>query len=319
MSSKPLILVFFGTPEFSVASLDLLHHSQHKVAAVVTAPDKPAGRGMQVQKSAVKQFAEDSGIPVLQPKNMKNPDFQNELRSVGADLFIVIAFRMMPEAVWNMPPMGTINLHASYLPAYRGAAPINWAVINGEAYSGVTTFRLKHEIDTGDLLMQKKIPLESAETAGSLHDKLMSVGAELVMETVNGLAEGSLKATVQEWNSSHPKAPKIFKADCVIDFDREGKQIIQKIRGLNPFPTARCEVDSKTWLIYRAHFIPMDHTLLPGTVIADKSKLWIACKDGYIAPEKVKPQGKRQMKIKEVLNGWNWKAEPNKNFPGEEN
>lgn len=315
MSGQALRIVFFGTPDFAVASLRLLHQSRHSIVAVVTAPDKPAGRGMKLQESAVKQYATQRGIPVLQPRNMKKSEFQEELRSFNADLFVVIAFRMMPEAVWNMPPMGTINLHGSYLPAYRGAAPINWAVINGEAYSGVTTFRLKHEIDTGDLLLQKKVPLESGETAGSLHDKLMDIGADLMLETVDLLAADEITPIPQTWDPSYPKAPKIFKSDCQLDFNTTGEKILQKIRGLNPFPAARVEIDSSTWLVYRARFIPMEHNRAPGTVLADKNKLWIACRDGFIAPDKVKPQGKRLMPIKDVLNGWKWKVVPESNFP----
>ncbi|HEY1112185.1 MAG TPA: methionyl-tRNA formyltransferase, partial [Chitinophagaceae bacterium] len=238
MHFTDLRIVFMGTPEFAVASLDALVNAGCTIVGVITAPDKPAGRGMKLQESAVKKYAEEKGLHVLQPEKLRNPKFLEELRDLRADLQIVVAFRMLPEAVWNMPPMGTINVHGSLLPQYRGAAPINWAIINGEKETGVTTFKLKHEIDTGDILLQDRIPIGENDTAGEVHDRMKEVGARLLVRTVQGLADGSLKEVPQlsvvasEADIRH--APKIFTDTCRIDWSQPAANIHNLIRGLSP-------------------------------------------------------------------------------------
>ena len=240
ITSRPRI-IFMGTPEFAVASLDALVSAGHNIVGVITAPDKPSGRGMKLNESAVKQYAKEKGLHILQPEKLKNPQFLEELKSLKADLQVVVAFRMLPEVVWNMPPLGTINLHASLLPQYRGAAPINWAVINGEKETGVTTFKLQHEIDTGNVLMQETILIGENETAGELHNKMKTVGATLLLKTVNGLANGELKEIPQS-SIAKPAdirhAPKIFTETAKIDWTKPVDEIHNLIRGLSPYPAA---------------------------------------------------------------------------------
>ncbi|HNA15971.1 MAG TPA: methionyl-tRNA formyltransferase, partial [Ferruginibacter sp.] len=264
---KSLRIVFMGTPEFAVASLDALVQAECHIVGVITAPDKAAGRGMQLQQSAVKKYAVEKGLHILQPDKLKNPGFLEQLRSLQADLQIVVAFRMLPEAVWNMPPMGSVNLHGSLLPQYRGAAPINWAVINGEKETGVTTFKLKHEIDTGDILLQERFPIGDDETAGEVHDKMKAIGAQLLVRTVAGLAEGTLKKTPQLSTGNLPAgeadrpetlkhAPKIFTETCRIDFSKTVNEVHNLIRGLSPFPGAFTSLDGKTLKIFRTEKQP---------------------------------------------------------------
>ena len=244
-----------GTPHFAVASLDALVKAGCNIVAVITAPDKPAGRGKKLSESAVKQYAVENGIKVLQPEKLKNPEFLEELRSLKADLQVVVAFRMLPEVVWNMPARGTINLHASLLPQYRGAAPINWVLINGEKESGVTTFFLKHEIDTGDILFTEKVTLSGRETAGELHDRLMHKGAGLLVKTVKGVESGRYNEHPQSALAEGVElkhAPKIFKEDCLIDWNQSAESIYNKIRGLSPSPTAYTLLNDKVLKIYRA-------------------------------------------------------------------
>ena len=238
-------IIFMGTPEFAVASLDALVRAGFNVVAVVTGPDKPAGRGMKLQESAVKKYAIEKGLNILQPEKLKNQQFLENLRSLNADIQVVVAFRMLPEVVWNMPPMGTINVHGSLLPQYRGAAPINWAVINGEKETGVTTFKLKHEIDTGDILLQERIPIGENETAGELHDRMKEIGADVLVKTIKGLKDDGLKETPQ--SSIHDSrfavddlrhAPKIFTETCKINFTKTTAEVHNLIRGLSPFPGA---------------------------------------------------------------------------------
>ncbi|RYZ20344.1 MAG: methionyl-tRNA formyltransferase, partial [Chitinophagaceae bacterium] len=243
MNYKDLRIVFMGTPEFAVASLHALVMAGCKVVGVITAPDKPAGRGMKLQESAVKKYATEKGLTILQPDKLKNPQFLEELKSLKADLQIVVAFRMLPELVWNMPPMGTVNVHGSLLPQYRGAAPINWAIINGEKETGVTTFKLKHEIDTGDILLQERIAIGENETAGELHDKMKEVGAKVLVETVKGLAEGSLVehpqlSALESIAFEIKHAPKIFTETCKIDWNKPVADVHNLIRGLSPYPGA---------------------------------------------------------------------------------
>ncbi|MFT3680913.1 MAG: methionyl-tRNA formyltransferase [Ferruginibacter sp.] len=251
---KDLRIIFMGTPEFAVASLDALVKAGCNIVGVITAPDKAAGRGMQLQQSAVKKYAAEHHLHILQPEKLKNPDFLAELQSLNADLQIVVAFRMLPEVVWNMPHMGSVNLHGSLLPQYRGAAPINWAVINGEKETGVTTFKLKHEIDTGDILLQESFPIGENETAGEVHDKMKEIGAQLLVKTVKGLADGSLKESPQLSSlNSQPStlkhAPKIFTETCKIDFTKTTAAVHDLIRGLSPFPGAFTSLNDKTFKI----------------------------------------------------------------------
>ncbi len=291
-----LRVIFFGTPDFAVASLDALVKAGANIVAVVTMPDKPAGRGMQLQASAVKQYAVAHGLLVLQPEKMKAPEFLDVLRSLNADLQIVVAFRMMPEAVWNMPPMGTINVHGSLLPQYRGAAPVNRAIMNGETETGVTTFKLKHEIDTGDILLQQKVPILPEDTAGTLHDKLMIAGAELLVTTVKGLAEGTVhelsQNDIQDADIKH--APKIFKEHTLIDWGRPVNEINNFIRGLSPYPAAYTILNNKTVKIYKAHVFEDPVELTSGTMQTDHSTyLRFAATDGWVYIDDLQLEGRK--------------------------
>lgn len=300
-------IVFMGTPQFAVASLDALITAGCDIVAVVTAPDKPAGRGQKLNESAVKQYAVANGLKVLQPEKLKNPEFLEELRELQADLQVVVAFRMLPEVVWNMPPKGTINLHASLLPQYRGAAPINWALINGEKESGVTTFFLRHEIDTGNILFTEKITLTGHETAGELHDRLMNKGAGLLVKTVKGVESGRYNEHPQSAlmpGTELRHAPKIFKEDCLIDWNHPAETIYNKIRGLSPVPTAYTTLNGKILKIYRAEYQPEDHQITPGHFITDhKTYLKFAATDGFVSVTEAQLEGKKQMGIEEFLRG----------------
>jgi methionyl-tRNA formyltransferase len=308
-----LRIVFMGTPDFAVEPLKTLIESGQNIVGVVTAPDKPAGRGHKLISSSVKVFAEKAGITtILQPENLKSPDFIDKLSSLKADLQVVVAFRMLPEIVWSMPPKGTINLHASILPDYRGAAPINWAIINGETQTGVTTFFIEKEIDTGHILFIDKVDINYDNTAGELHDKLMVTGARLLLKTVESISSGSYKAIAQK-NISVDKvlksAPKIFKESCRIDWNMEGIKIYNFIRGLSPYPTAWTELfkDSEviSLKIFESKFIPDSHNQLIGDLITDnKSSLKVAVKDGYINLLNVQQSGKKRMVISDFLRGF---------------
>ncbi|MDB4926175.1 methionyl-tRNA formyltransferase [Mucilaginibacter sp.] len=301
-------IVFMGTPQFAVASLDELIKAGSEIAGVITAPDKPAGRGQKVSESAVKQYAVANGLRILQPANLKDPEFLAELRSLDADLQVVVAFRMLPEEVWNMPDKGTINLHASLLPHYRGAAPINWVLINGEKESGVTTFFLKHEIDTGNILFTEKITLTGHETAGELHDRLMHKGAGLLVKTVKAVESGrynehpqsSLLADDTELKS----APKIFKEMGKIDWNQPVTTVYNLIRGLSPTPAAYTSLNEKTFKIYRADYHDTDPGIQPGGFLTDnKTHLKFAAQDGFISVTDVQLEGKKRMNIEEFLRG----------------
>lgn len=301
-------LVFMGTPQFAVASLDELMKAGSEIVGVITAPDKPAGRGQKISESAVKQYAVAHGLRVLQPTNLKDPEFLAELKSLGADLQVVVAFRMLPEEVWTMPDKGTINLHASLLPHYRGAAPINWVLINGEKESGVTTFFLKHEIDTGNVLFTEKVTLTGHETAGDLHDRLMNKGAGLLVKTVKAVESGRYnehpQATLHTEDMELKNAPKIYKDDCKIDWNQPTIKIYNLIRGLSPVPTAFTELNGKTLKIYRADYQETEPGLQPGAFITDnKSHLKFATKDGFISATDVQLEGKKRMEIAEFLRG----------------
>jgi len=305
---KDIRIVFMGTPEFAVASLNALVNAGCNIIAVITAPDKPAGRGMELQQSAVKKYAVEKGLPVLQPEKLKNPEFLAQLKSLNADLQIVVAFRMLPEVVWNMPPMGTINVHGSLLPKYRGAAPINWAIINGEKETGVTTFKLKHEIDTGDILLQEKIVIRDDETAGELHDEMKVVGAKLLVTTVDGLATNTIKETPQQLPTSNlqplPHASKIFTATCEIDWNKTVEEVYNLIRGLSPYPAAFTFLDGKKLKIFSAEK-ENSTPKTPGVFETDKKTfLKFTCADGYISVKEIQLEGKKKMTIEDFLRGY---------------
>ncbi len=305
---QSLRIIFMGTPEFAVASLDALVKAGCTIVGVVTAPDKPAGRGMQLQQSAVKKYAVEHELKVLQPEKLKNPEFLAELKSLHADLQIVVAFRMLPEVVWNMPPMGTINVHGSLLPHYRGAAPINWAVINGEKETGVTTFKLKHEIDTGDILLQESFPIGEDETAGEVHDRMKEIGAKILVATVKGLAEGSIAEQPQ---ALIPKpqtlvhAPKIHTDTCIIHWDRPVETVHNLIRGLSPYPGAFTILNEKMLKVFRSKKEITYPKRTEGDYETDgKTYLKFACADGYLHLLEVQLEGKKRMSITDFLKGY---------------
>jgi len=310
MNYKDVRIVFMGTPAFAVASLNELVEAGCNIVGVITAPDKPAGRGMELQQSEVKKYSIEKGLKVLQPTKLKDEIFLEELRSLKADMQIVVAFRMLPEVVWNMPKMGTINLHGSLLPQYRGAAPINWAIINGEKTTGVTTFKLQHEIDTGDILMYESISIDEKETAGSLHDKMKIVGAKLLLKTVKLISEEELIVKPQSTMIANDElslkhAPKIFTETCKIDWQNSGKSIIDLIRGLSPYPAAFSFMNEKKLKIFEANFIEGTHTSNPGEIETDqKSFLRFACYDGFINVKDIQLEGKKRMQIEDFLRGY---------------
>lgn len=313
MTNKDLRIIFLGTPEFAVACLDALFNAGYNIVGVVTAPDKPAGRGMKLQESAVKKYATEKNIKTLQPEKLKNAEFLQELKSLNADLQVVVAFRMLPEVVWIMPPLGTINVHGSLLPQYRGAAPINWAIINGEKETGVTTFKLQHEIDTGDILLQETIAINENETAGEVHDRMKETGAKLLVKTVAGLAEGTLKETPQtNINSGSLKhAPKIFTETCKIDWNQSVDEVHNLIRGLSPYPTAFTALEGKTLKISRSKKEKTQPQIAVGSFQTDKkSFLKFACQDGFIQIEELQLEGKKKMKTDDFLRGYRFESIP---------
>jgi len=294
-----------GTPEFAVPSLNALVENGKNVVAVVTAPDKPAGRGLKLQTSPIKDAALLHNIPVLQPANLKSPEFLEELKSFKADLQIVIAFRMLPQAVWAMPPYGTFNLHASLLPQYRGAAPINWAIINGEKETGLTTFLLKQEIDTGDILLQEKEKIEPNDTAGTLYERLMNKGAGLVLKTVELIESENYTLQPQIMTDTIKQAPKIHKETCRIDWNKTSEEVRNFIRGLSPYPAAWTILATKNCKIYKTEVVSSNTTnKIPGEYVTDgKSYLHFFASDGIIAVEELQLEGKKRMEIKEFLRG----------------
>jgi len=310
MTGKDLRIVFMGTPDFAVASLKALVEGGYQIVGVITAPDKPAGRGRQLQQSAVKQYAVEQNLYVMQPEKLKNPEFISELEALKADLQVIVAFRMLPELVWRMPRLGTFNLHGSLLPQYRGAAPLNWAVINGDKQTGVTTFLLSHEIDTGAILFHEKIDIGYDDNVGDIHDRLMDIGAELVVKTVEALAAGDYTATEQnevQLENLKP-APKIFKEDCKIDWTKPAVEVRNLIRGLSPYPAAWTELaDGKgkalSLKIFRAEIEPVGN-LVPGMLETDgKSCLKIAAADGWLVIADLQVSGKKRMKTEDFLRG----------------
>lgn len=308
MTKQDLRIVFMGTPEFAVASLDALVGGGYNVVGVVTMPDKPAGRGYKMQFSAVKEYALAHNLPLLQPEKLKNEEFLDALRALHADLQIVVAFRMLPEVVWAMPPLGTFNLHGSLLPQYRGAAPINWAIINGEQETGVTTFFLQQEIDTGDLILQKRTPITDDDNAGTIHDRLMSIGAAAVVETVDCIIAGNAPKTPQPQGVTLKSAPKIFKETCRVDWTQSCHQIFNFVRGLSPYPAAWSvlHTDDKTIDIklFEVTREPAAHTLQAGQVVCDgKNFLKVAVADGFVKIESLQPAGKKRMSAADWLRG----------------
>ncbi len=311
---KTLRIVFMGTPDFAVASLEALTAAGYHIVGVVTAPDKPAGRGKKLQAPAVKKFALSKGLKVLQPPRLKDPAFLEELRALKADLQVVVAFRMLPEAVWNMPPLGTINLHASLLPQYRGAAPIHHAIINGEKETGLTTFLLRHEIDTGNILLQRKLDIGPEETVGELHDRMMVLGGQLLVETIERLRQGNIRPVDQRRlvrpDTVLKPAPKIFKEDCRIDWNNDPDTVHNFIRGLSPFPGAFSLLKSpkgETFQvkIYRAVREPGGGQLHPGTLLTDgKTFVKVAVADGYMQLEELQFPGKKRLRTAELLRGF---------------
>ncbi len=307
--SKALKIVFFGTPEFAAYTLRRMVEADYDVAAVVTMPDKRAGRGHKLIQSDVKTEALRHDIPVLQPSNLKAPEFIEELRSIGADLFVVIAFRMLPEAVWSMPELGTFNLHASLLPKYRGAAPINRAIMNGETESGVTTFFLQHDIDTGDIIGQRRLSIAADEDAGSLHDRLMMLGADMVLDTLQQISHGDVKALPQPEGEYIP-APKIFKMDCAIDWNKTSQQIFNHIRGLSPYPAAWSRlklVGRDTPLEIKIYKVSPEFaatSLRPGQVSVQHGCIYVGTSDGSLRIDELQPAGKRRMDASAFLLGY---------------
>ena len=308
MDKQSLRIIYMGTPDFAVESLRALVEGGYNVVAVVTMPDKPAGRGHQLQYSAVKQYALSVGLPLLQPERLKDESFLQELRSYSADLQIVVAFRMLPEVVWNMPRLGTFNLHASLLPQYRGAAPINWAVMNGDTETGATTFMLQHEIDTGNIILQERIPIADNENVGSVHDRLMMMGANLVTRTVDTIIDaenqGVALPTIPQNNDIELRqAPKIFKDTCAIDFSRPAQQVYNHIRGLSPYPAA--------WINQMPATHPLAELLKGAKVYKaqetqlseQKGHIIVPCADGYIDILELQLPGKKRMDAPALLNG----------------
>ena len=319
-----LRIVFMGTPEFAVAALNKLVQAGCNIAGVITAPDKEAGRGMQLQQSPVKKYAVEHGLHILQPEKLKNPEFLEQLKSLRADLQIVVAFRMLPEIVWNMPPMGTVNLHGSLLPQYRGAAPINWAIINGEKETGVTTFKLQHEIDTGDILLTTVIPIGEDETAGELHDKMKEAGAELLLQTIKGLSDGNLIEAPQirsdgDRETGLKHAPKIFTETCRINWNKPVDEVYNLIRGLSPYPAAFTFLEGRKLKVYKVdkvykvegadevNKVYKVNSIGVGEFETDKKTfLQFACNDGYISIKELQLEGKKKMMIEDFLRGYRW-------------
>lgn len=300
-------IIFMGTPEFAVAALDALVNNGYNIVAVVTAPDKPAGRGMKLTESAVKRYASEKGLHILQPANLKDADFIETLRALKADLQVVVAFRMLPEVVWSMPPLGTINVHGSLLPQYRGAAPINWAIINGEKETGVTTFKLKHEIDTGNVLLQERLAIGEDETAGELHDRMKMAGAQLLVKTLEGLMNQSLAETPQDVIEAGAlkHAPKLFTSTCTIDWNKDCAFVHNLVRGLSPFPGALTTLKGKVLKIYKSKKELTKPEQQPGEWKTDeKSYLKFACADGYIHCLELQMEGKKKLPVEDFLRGF---------------
>lgn len=307
VNEKSLRILFMGTPDFAVGILDRLLQEGLQVVGVVTAPDKPAGRGKKLKASAVKVFASAHQLTIYQPTNLKDPDFIEALKSLDLDLIVVVAFRMLPEVVWKLPKRGTFNLHASLLPSYRGAAPINWAIINGEKETGVTTFFIDEKIDTGVIIASEKQSIAPCDTAGSLHDKLMDKGAKLVVKTIKLIAHGNIKTQIQAHQAA-TLAPKLYKNNTKVDWQMPLEKVYNFIRGLSPYPTAWSTFDSdNTKYDVKLYHVRPEYVLHeedPGSIITDKSHIKVACKDGFLYLEQIQLPGKKAMDAKSLLNGF---------------
>ena len=304
---EKLKIVFMGTPEFAVGILDTIIKNNYEVVGVITAADKPAGRGQKIKYSAVKEYALENNLTLLQPTNLKDENFLAELKSLNANLQVVVAFRMLPEVVWKMPSLGTFNLHASLLPNYRGAAPINWAIINGETKTGVTTFFIDDKIDTGAMILSKENPISFTESAGELHDRLMAIGSEAVVETLALIEKGNVLTTIQTDSSDIKTAYKLNKDNCKIDFSKSGKEIYNLIRGLSPYPSAWCFFKDGTeeWNVklYEAKLVEESHNYEIGSIITKKREIKIAVNNGFLEILSLQFPGKKRMKSFELLNG----------------
>ncbi len=309
---KELRIIFMGTPDFAVATLKTLVEAKYNIVGVITAPDKPAGRGQKLHESAVKQYAVAQNLNVLQPTNLKNEDFLKELKQLNANLQIVVAFRMLPKVVWQMPAYGTFNLHASLLPNYRGAAPINWAIINGETKTGVSTFFINEEIDTGDMILQETVEIKPDENAGSLHDTLMNIGSALVLKTVKLIENNSVNTIPQKDTSDIKTAYKLNRENCKINWNDSLEKIYNLIRGLSPYPAAWCTLingnDTLDIKIYKADKEQVSHNHAVGTILSSKKELKVAVSNGYIIINEIKLPGKRSMDVKSLLNGYTFEA-----------
>lgn len=310
---RDLRIVFMGTPEFAVSTLDAILSSGFNVVGVITAPDKPAGRGRQLNQSAVKTYALSKGLTVLQPTNLKNENFIAQLKTLNANLQVVVAFRMLPKVVWQMPEYGTFNLHASLLPNYRGAAPINWAIINGETKTGVSTFFIDEKIDTGEMILQKEVEISKSETAGELHDKLMHIGSALVVDTLNLIQNDNVETTPQQDYPEIKTAYKLDKDNCFVNWNKSVKDIYNQVRGLNPYPAAWCLLrngdDELNVKIYSVDAIECDHEYSIGTIITNKQEVKVAAKNGMILLNEIKLPGKRKMDVKSLLNGFEFHSD----------
>jgi len=307
--SNQLRIIFYGTPAFATGVLKTLHQSEHQVVAVVTAADKPAGRGMQLQQSDVKNYAVAAGIPVLQPTNLKNDDFTEKLKSFNADLQVIVAFRMLPKNVWSMPPLGTFNLHASLLPKYRGAAPINWAIINGDTETGVTTFFIDDKIDTGAIIDQSRCPIHKNETVGSLYTKLMELGSELTLKTVRTIATGQVITTIQDSGSQVTHAPKLNNENTAINWDMPAHKVDAFVRGLYPYPVAKAmlvQKETATVKVFETEVVAKDHTMVPGSIVIDDGVILVACATGFINVVELQLPNKKRMEAKNLLNGFSF-------------
>jgi methionyl-tRNA formyltransferase len=308
-----LRIVFMGTPEFAVGILDTIYQNNYDIVGVITAADKPAGRGQKIKYSAVKEYAIEKNLPLLQPTNLKDENFLEELKALNANLQVVVAFRMLPEAVWKMPKFGTFNLHVSLLPQYRGAAPINWAIINGETTTGVTTFFIDDKIDTGAMILKEETPIDPDENAGELHDRLMALGKGAVIKTLSLIENGNAETTIQPADDNVKTAYKLNKENCKIDWSKSGTNIYNLIRGLSPYPAAWCFIkdNGQEWnvKIYDAAYAPSPQIDKPGTVIADKKQVKVATADGYLELKMLQFPGKKKMTAGELLNGMNFSAD----------
>lgn len=310
--SKKLKIVFFGTPEFATGILKTLHESHHEIVGVVTAPDKPAGRGRQLHQSDVKRYAVQNHLNLLQPTNLKSPEFEAQLKRLKANIQVVVAFRMLPEVVWSMPAMGTFNLHASLLPHYRGAAPINWAIINNEKQTGVTTFFIDDKIDTGAIIDQLVCDIKVDENVGTLYEKLMDMGAVLSLSTVNKIASEKVTTTIQKEAQGLKEAPKLTADNTTIDFDMTAIQVDAMVRGLNPFPVAKAvlyDLEPQTIKIYKTAIVDKNHSMIPGSIVIDDGKLLVACSKHMVELLELQLPNKKRMKATDLLNGYKFNAE----------